>query len=169
MNAVAEMPAPLVFTDSAANKVKQLIDEEGNTELKLRVFVTGGGCSGFQYGFTFDEVKSDDDTVMEKNGVMLLIDPMSYQYLVGAEIDYTEGLEGAQFVIKNPNATSTCGCGSSFPAPREKTLESGRERRSAAAGRRRVRVLDHELRALEPLGVVDLRAHQVLVAHRVDE
>ncbi|TMH21932.1 MAG: iron-sulfur cluster insertion protein ErpA [Betaproteobacteria bacterium] len=112
MNAVAEMPAPLVFTDSAANKVKQLIDEEGNTELKLRVFVTGGGCSGFQYGFTFDEVKSDDDTVMEKNGVMLLID----QYLVGAEIDYTEGLEGAQFVIKNPNATSTCGCGSSFSA-----------------------------------------------------
>src|SRR5258705_7084944 len=82
MNAIAEMPAPLVFTDSAANKVKQLIDEEGNTELKLRVFVTGGGCSGFQYGFTFDEVKSDDDTVMEKNGVMLLIDPMSYQYLV---------------------------------------------------------------------------------------
>src|SRR5262249_25027300 len=113
MNAVTEMPAPLVFTDSAANKVKQLIDEEGNTELKLRVFVTGGGCSGFQYGFTFDEMKNDDDTVMEKNGVTLLIDPMSYQYLVGAEIDYTEGLEGAQFVIKNPNATSTCGCGSS--------------------------------------------------------
>ena len=116
MNAIAEMPAPLVITDSAANKVKQLIDEEGNTDLKLRVFVTGGGCSGFQYGFTFDEVKSDDDTVMEKNGVMLLIDPMSYQYLAGAEIDYTEGLEGAQFVIKNPNATSTCGCGSSFSA-----------------------------------------------------
>jgi len=116
MNAVAEAPVPLIFTDSAANKVKQLIDEEGNSELKLRVFVTGGGCSGFQYGFTFDEMKSDDDTVMEKNGVMLLIDPMSYQYLVGAEIDYTEGLEGAQFVIKNPNATSTCGCGSSFSA-----------------------------------------------------
>ncbi len=116
MNAVAEMPAALVFTDSAANKVKQLIDEEGNSELKLRVFVTGGGCSGFQYGFTFDEVKSDDDTVMEKNGGMLLIDPMSYQYLAGAEIDYTAGLEGAQFVIKNPNATSTCGCGSSFSA-----------------------------------------------------
>ena len=114
MNAVTEMPAPLVFSDSAANKVKQLIDEEGNPELKLRVFVTGGGCSGFQYGFTFDEVQNEDDAVMEKNGVTLLIDPMSYQYLVGAEIDYQEGLEGAQFVIKNPNAQSTCGCGSSF-------------------------------------------------------
>ena len=91
MNAVTEMPAPLVFTDSAANKVKQLIEEEGNPELKLRVFVTGGGCSGFQYGFTFDEVQNEDDTVMEKNGVKLLIDPMSYQYLVGAEIDYQEG------------------------------------------------------------------------------
>jgi iron-sulfur cluster insertion protein len=116
MNVAVEMPAPLVFTDSAATKVKQLIDEEGNPELKLRVFVTGGGCSGFQYGFTFDEVTSEDDTVMEKNGVTLLIDPMSFQYLVGAEIDYQESLEGAQFVIKNPNATSTCGCGSSFSA-----------------------------------------------------
>ena len=116
MNAVTEMPAPLVFTDSAANKVKELIEEEGNAELKLRVFVSGGGCSGFQYGFTFDEGKHEDDAVMEKNGVMLLIDPMSYQYLMGAEIDYTEGIEGAQFVIKNPNATSTCGCGSSFSA-----------------------------------------------------
>jgi iron-sulfur cluster insertion protein len=116
MNAVTEMPAPLNFTDSAATKVKQLIDEEGNAELKLRVFVTGGGCSGFQYGFTFDETTNDDDTVMEKGGVTLLIDPMSYQYLVGAEIDYTESVEGAQFVIKNPNATSTCGCGSSFSA-----------------------------------------------------
>jgi iron-sulfur cluster insertion protein len=114
MNAPTEMPAPLNFTDSAATKVKELIAEEGNPELKLRVFVTGGGCSGFQYGFTFDEVTNDDDTVMEKNGVSLLIDPMSYQYLVGAEIDYTEGLEGSQFVIKNPNAQSTCGCGSSF-------------------------------------------------------
>jgi iron-sulfur cluster insertion protein len=114
MEAVTELPPPLIFTDNAAGKVKQLIDEEGNTELKLRVFVSGGGCSGFQYGFTFDEVQNEDDTVMEKNGVMLLIDAMSYQYLVGAEIDYTEGLEGAQFVIKNPNATSTCGCGSSF-------------------------------------------------------
>jgi iron-sulfur cluster insertion protein len=108
------MPEPLIFTESAANKVKALIEEEGNTDLKLRVFVTGGGCSGLQYGFTFDETANDDDTVMEKNGVRLLIDPMSYQYLVGAEIDYTEGLEGAQFVIKNPNASSTCGCGSSF-------------------------------------------------------
>ena len=114
MNAVTDMPAPLVFTDSAANKVKELIQEEGNPELKLRVFVTGGGCSGFQYGFTFDEVTNNDDSVLEKNGVTLLIDPMSYQYLVGAEIDYTEGLEGSQFVIKNPNASSTCGCGSSF-------------------------------------------------------
>lgn len=116
MNAMNEMPAPLVFTDSAAAKVKSLIEEEGNPELKLRVFVSGGGCSGFQYGFTFDEVTNEDDTAMVKDGVTLLIDPMSYQYLVGAEIDYTEGLEGAQFVIKNPNATTTCGCGSSFSA-----------------------------------------------------
>ena len=114
MNAMTEMPPPLVFTDAAATKVKTLIEEEGNPDLKLRVFVTGGGCSGFQYGFTFDEAVSEDDTAMQKNGVTLLIDPMSYQYLVGAEIDYTEGLEGAQFVIKNPNAASTCGCGSSF-------------------------------------------------------
>ena len=116
MNAPVEMPMPLLFTDNAANKVKELIAEEGNADLKLRVFVSGGGCSGFQYGFTFDEVKNDDDTVLEKSGVTLLIDPMSYQYLVGAEIDYSEGLEGAQFVIKNPNATSTCGCGSYFSA-----------------------------------------------------
>ena len=114
MNAITEMPAPFVFTDSAADKVKALIDEEGNPDLKLRVFVTGGGCSGFQYGFTFDETVNDDDTEMQKNGVTLLIDAMSYQYLVGAEIDYKEDLEGAQFVIKNPNATTTCGCGSSF-------------------------------------------------------
>ena len=116
MNAVSEMSIPLVFTDSAAGKVKELIEEEGNPALKLRVFVTGGGCSGFQYGFTFDEEVAEDDTAMEKNGVTLLIDPMSYQYLVGAEIDYSEGLEGSQFVIRNPNATSTCGCGSSFSA-----------------------------------------------------
>jgi len=116
MNAVTDAPAVLVFTDSAAGKVRELIEEEGNNDLKLRVFVTGGGCSGFQYGFTFDEVQNDDDTVMEKNGVTLLIDPMSYQYLTGAVIDYTDGLEGSQFVIKNPNATSTCGCGSSFSA-----------------------------------------------------
>ena len=116
MNTTTELASPFVFTDSAANKVKELIEEEGNPELKLRDFVTGGGCSGFQYGFTFDEVANEDDATMEKNGVTLLVDPMSYQYLVGAEIDYTEGLEGAQFVIKNPNATSTCGCGSSFSA-----------------------------------------------------
>jgi iron-sulfur cluster insertion protein len=116
MNAVAEMPAPLLFTDSAAGKVRTLIEEEGNDQLKLRVFVQGGGCSGFQYGFTFDEETNEDDTVMEKNGVTLLIDPMSYQYLVGAEIDYKEDLEGAQFVIRNPNAATTCGCGSSFSA-----------------------------------------------------
>ena len=113
---IADQATPLVFTDSAASKVKELIEEEGNPALKLRVFVTGGGCSGFQYGFTFDEEAADDDTVMQKNGVTLLVDPMSFQYLVGAEIDYSEGLEGAQFVIKNPNATSTCGCGSSFSA-----------------------------------------------------
>jgi iron-sulfur cluster insertion protein len=114
MNTVTDVQDPLLFTDNAANKVKQLIEEEGNADLKLRVFVSGGGCSGFQYGFTFDEVANEDDTVMNKNGVQLLIDPMSFQYLVGAEIDYTEGLEGSQFVIKNPNATTTCGCGSSF-------------------------------------------------------
>ena len=107
---------PLNFTPAAASKVRELIQDEGNAALALRVYIQGGGCSGFQYGFTFDEVASDDDTSMEKNGVTLLVDPMSYQYLVGAEIDYTEGLEGAQFVIKNPNATSTCGCGSSFTA-----------------------------------------------------
>ena len=121
MSAVAtdvqsEMPAPLLFTDSAAAKVADLIAEEGNPDLKLRVFVSGGGCSGFQYGFTFDEVVNEDDTAMQKDGVTLLIDPMSYQYLVGAEIDYKEDLQGAQFVIKNPNATTTCGCGSSFSA-----------------------------------------------------
>ena len=109
-----EMPAPLIFTDSAARKVAELIAEEGNPNLKLRVFVQGGGCSGFQYGFTFDETVHEDDTTMMKNGIQLLIDPMSYQYLVGAEIDYKEDLDGAQFVIRNPNVTTTCGCGSSF-------------------------------------------------------
>lgn len=113
---MSDVESPLVFTDSAANKVKNLIVEEGNDNLKLRVYVTGGGCSGFQYGFTFDEAINDGDTSVEKNGVTLLIDPMSYQYLVGAEIDYKEDLEGAQFVIRNPNATTTCGCGSSFSA-----------------------------------------------------
>ena len=108
------MPDPLLFTDEAAAKVKSLIKEEDNDALMLRVFVSGGGCSGFQYGFTFDESITDGDTVVEKDGVKLLIDPMSFQYLVGGEIDYSEGLEGAQFVIRNPNATTTCGCGSSF-------------------------------------------------------
>ncbi len=108
-------PAPVLnFTDAAANKVKGLIEEEKNDNLKLRVFVSGGGCSGFQYGFTFDETVNEGDTTVEKNGVTLLIDPMSFQYLVGADIDYTEGLEGSQFVIRNPNAKTTCGCGSSF-------------------------------------------------------
>lgn len=114
MSTTTEMPDLLVFTDSAANKVRELIEEEGNPDLKLRVFVSGGGCSGFQYGFTFDEEVAEDDTALEKNGVTLLIDSMSYQYLSGAEIDYTDGLEGSQFVIRNPNASSTCGCGSSF-------------------------------------------------------
>ena len=109
-----EIDTPLVFTDSAASKVKSLIEEEGNKALKLRVFVTGGGCSGFQYGFTFDEDVQEGDTEVENDGVTLLIDPMSYQYLIGAEIDYKEDLQGAQFVIRNPNATTTCGCGSSF-------------------------------------------------------
>lgn len=116
MSAIEEIPSPFNFTDSAASKVKELIDEEGNPDLKLRVFVSGGGCSGFQYGFTFDEITNEDDTIVEKNGVHLLVDPMSYQYLVGAEIDYKDDLEGSQFVIKNPNATTTCGCGSSFSA-----------------------------------------------------
>lgn len=104
----------LVVTESAANKVRALIEEEGNNALKLRVYITGGGCSGFQYGFTFDENINEGDTAVEKGGVTFLVDPMSYQYLTGAEIDYKEDLQGAQFVIRNPNATTTCGCGSSF-------------------------------------------------------
>ena len=115
-NDLAEPPIPLVFTDSAAAKVADLIAEEGNPELKLRVFVQGGGCSGFQYGFTFDDAVNEDDTAFDKNGVTLLVDSMSFQYLVGAEIDYKEDIIGSQFVIKNPNATTTCGCGSSFSA-----------------------------------------------------
>lgn len=112
--AATEMTDPLVFTDSAAGKVKELINEEGNPGLMLRVFINGGGCSGFQYGFTFEEEAKEDDTRVSKNDVTLLIDPLSFQYLVGAEIDYTEGLQGSQFVIRNPNAKTTCGCGSSF-------------------------------------------------------
>ncbi|MGB5621294.1 MAG: iron-sulfur cluster insertion protein ErpA [Gammaproteobacteria bacterium] len=105
---------PLIFTDAAASKVSELMKEEENPELKLRVFISGGGCSGFQYGFTFDEKIEDGDVRVENGGVTLLVDPMSVQYLMGAEIDYREDLEGAQFVIRNPNATTTCGCGSSF-------------------------------------------------------
>lgn len=111
---VPQMPVPLAVTESAARKVKELIEQEQNPALKLRVFIQGGGCSGFQYGFTFDEDVNEDDTRVEKDGVTFLIDPMSFQYLVGAEIDYQEGLQGAQFVLKNPNARTTCGCGSSF-------------------------------------------------------
>ncbi len=110
------MADPVIFTDSAAEKVAGLIQEEGNENLKLRVYITGGGCSGFQYGFTFDEETNDDDTQIVKAGVTVLIDSMSIQYLSGAEIDYKEDLSGAQFVIRNPNATTTCGCGSSFSA-----------------------------------------------------
>lgn len=124
------MTDPVIFTQSAAAKVWELIQEEGNFDLKLRVYVTGGGCSGFQYGFTFDEAVNDDDTVVTKAlentdsqqagavqpSVQLLIDPMSFQYLAGSEIDYKEDLEGAQFIIRNPNAKTTCGCGSSFSA-----------------------------------------------------
>lgn len=116
MNATNDFSSLLVFTENAAGKVRQLIDEEGNPDLKLRVFVTGGGCSGFQYGFTFEESVNEDDTALDKHGVTLLIDPMSFQYLQGAEIDYKEDVDGAQFVIRNPNASSTCGCGSSFSA-----------------------------------------------------
>jgi iron-sulfur cluster insertion protein len=115
---LAPPPAPsvLIFTDAAAGKVGELIREEANPNLKLRVFVSGGGCSGFQYGFTFDEQIEEGDFCVEKAGVQLLVDPMSAQYLMGAEIDYKEDLQGAQFVIRNPNAKTTCGCGSSFSA-----------------------------------------------------
>ena len=119
------MSEPLIFTANAAAKVWELIQEEENFNLKLRVYVTGGGCSGFQYGFTFDEVVNADDTVVSKDieeedsgshSVQLLVDPMSFQYLIGSEIDYKEDIEGAQFIIRNPNAKTTCGCGSSFSA-----------------------------------------------------
>ena len=116
MSAAIEMPTPINFSDNAVKKVKELIEEEGTPDLKLRVFVSGGGCSGMQYGFTFEESINEDDTKVEKDNVMLLIDPMSLQYLTGAEIDYQENVQGSQFVIKNPNATTTCGCGSSFSA-----------------------------------------------------
>ncbi len=115
MNDTAPHNAPtLNFTDAAAARVARLIADEGNDNLKLRVFITGGGCSGFQYGFTFDENLEEGDTQVPNQGVTLLIDPTSIQYLAGAEIDYKEDLEGARFVIRNPNAQTTCGCGSSF-------------------------------------------------------
>jgi iron-sulfur cluster insertion protein len=107
-------PASVNLSARAVAKVRQLVEEEENDDLKLRVFITGGGCSGFQYGFTFDELSAEDDTAIEKDGVTVLIDPMSYPYLAGSEVDYSEGLEGSRFVVKNPNATATCGCGSSF-------------------------------------------------------
>ena len=107
-------PSGINLSARAVQKVRALVQEEENEELKLRVFITGGGCSGFQYGFTFDELAAEDDTAIEKDGVTVLIDPMSFQYLAGSEVDYTEGLEGSRFVINNPNASATCGCGSSF-------------------------------------------------------
>ena len=111
---LAPPPTPLQFTTAAAAKVRELIAEEGNAALKLRVYISGGGCSGFQYGFTFDEERAEDDLAVDREGVVLLVDPLSLQYLAGAEIDYAESLSGAQFVIRNPNAKTTCGCGSSF-------------------------------------------------------
>ncbi len=110
----AAAPTPIVFTDAAALKVHELIQDEDNPDLMLRVFISGGGCSGFQYGFTFDEKTEDGDSSVENQGVKLVVDPMSVQYLMGAEIDYKEDLQGAQFIIRNPNAATTCGCGSSF-------------------------------------------------------
>ncbi len=107
-------PTPIQITANAVKKVRSLVDEEGNAELKFRVYVTGGGCSGFQYGFSFDEELAEDDTQIQKDGVTVVVDAMSYPYLVGAQVDYEEGLQGAKFTVKNPNATSTCGCGSSF-------------------------------------------------------
>lgn len=107
-------PTPLIVTPQAVAKVNALVEEEGNVDLKLRVFVTGGGCSGFQYGFSFDEQVAEDDTQVVKDGVTVLVDPLSFQYLAGSEVDYEEGLEGSRFLIRNPNATATCGCGASF-------------------------------------------------------
>ena len=111
---ISPPPASIDFTDAAARKVQELILEERNPELKLRVYISGGGCSGFQYGFTFDEEQAEDDIAVNNDGVTLLVDPLSYQYLMGAQVDYSENLQGAQFVIRNPNAATTCGCGSSF-------------------------------------------------------
>ncbi len=115
-NLTTSQASPLEFTTNAASKVLELIKEEDNQDLKLRVYVQGGGCSGFQYGFTFDEEQQEDDTAVDKDGVRLLVDPMSFQYLIGAKIDYKDDMEGARFIINNPNASTTCGCGSSFSA-----------------------------------------------------
>ncbi len=106
--------SPIIFTQAASAKAKELISEEENPNLKLRAFVTGGGCSGFQYGFSFEEIQNDDDLIIEKDGVRLLVDALSFQYLVGSKVDYREDLDGSRFVVENPNATTTCGCGSSF-------------------------------------------------------
>lgn len=111
---MSEPQMPIEFTDAAARKVAALVSEEENPELKLRVYITGGGCSGFQYGFTFDEKVNDGDLLIEKQGVSMVVDPMSLQYLLGGVVDYTEGLQGSRFIVQNPNATTTCGCGSSF-------------------------------------------------------
>jgi iron-sulfur cluster insertion protein len=120
MNTPIAMPGyqslaePLQFTAAAAAKVAQLVREEGNPQLKLRVYISGGGCSGFQYGFSFDEQQAEDDLAVQRDGTTLVVDPLSLQYLMGAEVDYSESLSGSQFVIRNPNAKTTCGCGSSF-------------------------------------------------------
>ncbi|MDH2434173.1 hypothetical protein WH50_16410 [Pokkaliibacter plantistimulans] len=108
------LDAPISITENATRKVRSLIEEEENPNLKLRVFVTGGGCSGFSYGFTFDEAVAEDDTIVERDGVTMVVDPLSFQYLSGATVDYKEGLQGSQFSVNNPNASTTCGCGSSF-------------------------------------------------------
>ncbi|OUS28521.1 iron-sulfur cluster insertion protein ErpA [Gammaproteobacteria bacterium 45_16_T64] len=113
-NDLADTESAMVFSDNAAKKVKSLIEEEGNDNLKLRVYITGGGCSGFSYGFSFDEEEKEGDTIVENSGVVMLVDQMSIQYLMGSEVDYREGLQGSQFIVNNPNATTTCGCGSSF-------------------------------------------------------
>lgn len=112
--ATAFDPNSLTLSPNAVRKVRELVSEEENANLKLRVFITGGGCSGFQYGFTFDEEAAEDDTAIEMDGVTVLVDPMSFPYLAGSEVDYTEGLEGSRFIVNNPNATTTCGCGASF-------------------------------------------------------
>jgi iron-sulfur cluster insertion protein len=113
-NAVVEIADPINITQAAVLKVKELVEEEGNPELMLRVFVTGGGCAGFQYGFTFDDDIADDDSLIDKDGVRFVIDSLSVQYLGGSTVDYTQGLDGSRFIIQNPSATTTCGCGSSF-------------------------------------------------------